>query len=211
MDNIKKFISKKDSGDGAAMFNALYTLLMIILMIVIIFFTLNRIVLTQVKIGVDQNLALSAMSASVLDTDQSSLAGDAVLAEEETLRSLTGYNSIFKLYKSVLYDNMSLNSDGNPKANTKYAQFIRNFKIDTLKVYLVENHKIRVRTYDNNGTYTTENYRDSDNIETPDGTPVTKTSIYAKVSFDLRGSFGGYGAVSRELTSVVSIKLDKKS
>ena len=171
--DLKKMLTKKEEGSAT-------TVIMFIAMFAIIFVIITGYMLSSAKLmthqhEIDDALADSALAAMIADDDYYYQTG------ESTGNYVIRYNNIdysYDIYKEAF----------NFAISNGYEDFFSNIVFDETILYEVENGTVRIITFNDSGAKYI-NYGSVGDVRTPAGAIVDKSSIYAKVDFDIKTYF----------------------
>lgn len=136
---------------------------------------------------IENNLMASVLAAATVDLN--------VLGSEDRVVN-TDFDKSYNDFIYSLKDNLSLDSNFNV---TKKSLIENEINIDSFMIYNVNGSDIEICSKENGGSVTKVTIINGlGTTKTPDGCEVVTTTMYAKISFDIRGLQGKMYNVSKE-------------
>ena len=172
---MKKILLKKKEGTGATGYVFLF--FVILLMVVLTLYLASVAKLMTHQHHVDDALADSVLASLVADDvyyfETYESTGTPVIRFMDTDESR-------KIFADCMMDDIA-QTDG----------FYYNFGIDTYICYEVEGEQVKVTEYAGNAGNKMVTVKPGGSVTAPTGEPVTKTSAYARVRFDIKSIIDG--------------------
>lgn len=175
---MNKYLCKKEKGAGLPMiFTMVFMVVAVLAVIISVMATYARLMTHQQEI--DDTLGTAALGSMIVDKQFMSTEGAANQTNGNAYVKFDSPDACYARYKDVVYTTVNDYGGKTP--------FYHNFKFDRFIVYQVDprKHIVYVTDYNVAGAKT-EVTQKLGECKAPNGKIVRKSSVYGKVSFDVK-------------------------